>query len=96
MWKQGWSLHIPLEAFPHLQLFLPTLPNCCGCRSWAFTKLLSEYLIDAKPVLDLLAEDPLEKVEQSVDKGGNVDVVDTFVPHRNTFLAHVNHAPRLK
>ena len=52
--------------------------------------------IDAKPVLNLLAEDPLEKVEHGVDKGGKVDVVDTFVPHGNTFLAHVDHAPRLK
>ena len=52
--------------------------------------------INAKPVLDLLAEDPLDKVEHGVDKGGKVDVVDPLVPHRNTLLAQVDHAPQLQ
>ena len=52
--------------------------------------------IFASPVLDLLAEDPLDKVEHGVDKGGKVDVVDPLVPHGNALLAHVDHPPQLK
>jgi len=51
--------------------------------------------VDVDPVLNLLAEDPLDKVEHGVDKGGKVDVVDPLVPHGNTFLAKVDHAPQL-
>ena len=46
--------------------------------------------------MDLLAEDPLDKVEHGVDKVGKVDVVDPLVPHGNALLAHVDHPPQLK
>ena len=48
------------------------------------------------PVLNLLAEDCLDKVEHGVDKGGQVDVVDPLVPHGNAHLAQVDHSPQLQ
>jgi len=56
---------------------------------------LTKTVVDVDPVLNLLAEDPLDKVEHGVDKGGKVDVIDPFVPHRNTLLTQVDHAPQL-
>ena len=64
-----------------------------------FTAIGSEYNLDnnkKSPVLNLLAEDCLDKVEHGVDKGGQVDVVDPLVPHGNAFLAQVDHSPQLQ
>ena len=59
-------------------------------------RYLSELLFQSilsSPVLDLLAEDGLDKVEHGGDKGGKVDVVDPLVPHGNAHLAQVDHSP---
>ena len=64
-----------------------------------FTAIGSEYNLDnnkKSPVLNLLAEDCLDKVEHGVDKGGQVDVVDPLVPHGNAHLAQVDHSPQLQ
>ena len=46
--------------------------------------------------MDLLAEDALDKVEHGGDEGGEVDVVDPLVPHRDALLAQVDHSSQLK
>jgi len=51
--------------------------------------------VNVDPVLNLFAEDCLDKVEHDVDKGGQVDVVDPLVPHGNAVLAQVDHSPQL-
>ena len=40
LWKLRWCLHILVEEFQLRQLFLPSLPKSCECRSWILRCLL--------------------------------------------------------
>ena len=40
LWKLKWCLHILVEEFQLRQLFLPSLPKSCECRSWILRCLI--------------------------------------------------------